>query len=152
MSALALIELPVGSISDAVERLDRKDDLGKVFEQQIVPFELHLDRVEHVHRVAFVAADECDEVAVAVENSPDAGAFADRGFAGTSGHSHRKQSAAKHRLFDLVNDLDVVVGPRQVEREREIGITKVAEVRGGFRLAFGISNLRQLADVAAGDG
>jgi hypothetical protein len=39
-----------------------------------------------------------------------------------------------------------------MKRERKVRIAELAEVRRGRRLAIGIDHLRQLADVAAGDG
>ena len=39
---------------NAVKAVDRENDFGEVIQQEIVAVEFHLDRVEHVHRVAFV--------------------------------------------------------------------------------------------------
>jgi hypothetical protein len=87
-----------------------------------------------------------------VEHRPDAGAFADRGLAAATGHCHREQTAADDRFFDLADDLEMVGRPRQMERERKVGVAEVAEVRSGAFFTFGVPNVGQLADVAPGDG
>ena len=43
-----------------------------------------------------------------------------RGLAAAPGHGHREQPAVQHRLLDLGDDLQVVGGPGQVERLREV--------------------------------
>ena len=66
MGSLALEELPAAAIGNSVEALDRKNDFGIVVEQQIVSVEFHFDRIEHVHRVPFVGADQANEITMAV--------------------------------------------------------------------------------------
>ena len=99
----------------------------------------------------FVGADQADELAVAVEHGPDAGALADRRLAAAARHGHREQSAAQHGLLDLADHLQMVGRPRQVKREREVRFAEEPKVGRRPLLAFGIHHLGQLADVAAGN-
>jgi hypothetical protein len=148
VGALALVELPGTAVGDAVEALDRVDDLGEILEQEVVAIEFHLDRIEHVHRVAFIRSDQADELAVTIEHGPDAGAFADRALARAARHRHRKQAAPQHRLLDPADDFQVIAGPGEVEREREVAVAEEPEVGRGPLLSLWVDDRRQLADVA----
>ena len=88
--ALALVELAAAAIGDAVEALDRIDDLRVVFQQQVVAVQFRLDALQHVHRVPLVAADQAHEFTMAVEDGPNAGTFADARFAAATRHGHRE--------------------------------------------------------------
>jgi hypothetical protein len=145
---LALVELPVAAVGDAVEDLDREQRLREVLQEQVVAVELHLDGVEPVHRVPFVGADQTDELAVPVQHGPDAGALANGALAAAAGHRHREQPAAQHRLLDAGDDLQVVLRPGQVEGEREVAVAEEAEVARRPCLAFRVLHRRQFADVA----
>ena len=87
------MQLAFAAVGNSIQTLNRVHRFGKVVEQQVVAIQLGLDRLEHVHRVAFVATDQADKVPVTVEHGPDAGAFTDRGFSTTPRHGHREQSA-----------------------------------------------------------
>ena len=75
MGSLALVQLTAAAVGNSVQRLNRKNDFRKVRQQQAIALQFHLDRVQHVHRVTFVAADQADELAVPVEHRPDTSAF-----------------------------------------------------------------------------
>ena len=94
MRSLAFVELALAAVRDPVETLDRVDDLGIVLEQEVVAVQFHLDRIEHVHRVAFVRTDKANEFTVTVEHGPDAGALTDGRLAAAARHRHREQSTA----------------------------------------------------------
>jgi hypothetical protein len=51
---LALVKLTVAAVGDPVEGLDRVDHLGEVLQQEVIPVQFHLDRLQHVHRMPFV--------------------------------------------------------------------------------------------------
>jgi hypothetical protein len=79
--------------------------VGKTISRAV---QLHLDRIEHLHGMAFVTADQANELAVAVEERPDAGALADRRLAAAPRHGHGEQATSQHRLFDLGQHLQMV--------------------------------------------
>ena len=76
---MSLIKLAIAAISNSIESLDWKYHLGIVGQQKFVAIEFHLDGFEHIHCVPFIAANEANEFSVAIERSPDACAFTDRG-------------------------------------------------------------------------
>ena len=101
VSPLSTIELTAAAIGNPVEALDRKDHLRKILQEQLVAVQFRLDRLEHVHRVPFVTADQAHELAMTVEDGPDASTLTDRRLPAASGHRHGKQPAMDHCLFDL---------------------------------------------------
>lgn len=138
------------AVGNPIETLDGKTDVGEVLQQQPVAVEFSLDRFEHVHLASIVAADEADEVAVAVERGPDAGTLADAHLATTTRHGHRKHSAVEYGLLDLGDHLQVVRRLRQMERERELRLAEKAEFMFGFRVPLRVDDDGQFADVVSG--
>ena len=72
VGSLALVQLAIAAVGDPIEALNRVHHLGIVGEQEFVAIEFHFDRVEHVHRVAFVATNKADELTMTIECCPDA--------------------------------------------------------------------------------
>ena len=147
--AIAAVELAATAIGDSVEALDGMNDLGEVCQQQIVSVELGLNRLEHVHRVALVRPDQTDEVAMAIEHGPNAGALADRRLAAAARHRHREQATMQNSLFDTGDDLQVVGRPRQMECLRKVRIAELAKVSRRESAPIGVRHGGQVADVAA---
>lgn len=110
-----------------------------------------LDRFEHIRRVLFIGTDQRHELPVPVEHRPETCRLAERCLAAAARHCHCEETAFDDCLFDLGDDLQMVFRPRQVEREREVPLAEGPEVMLTVGLALRIDNIRQLADVPAGE-
>ncbi|QYU66488.1 serine hydrolase [Leptolyngbya sp. 15MV] len=145
---LALIELARSPLMDALERADRVADLREVRAEDFAVLQLRLDRLEHPRRVLLVRSNERHELAMPVEERPQARHLAQARLTRAARHRHREQPALEHRLFDLGDDLQVVVGPLQMERLPEVRLAEEPEVLRGPRAPHGVRDGRQVADVA----
>ena len=99
-----MTELTPRPLVDALEAVDRVDDLRVVGEQQVVVFELRFDRVEHVLCMGLVGADEDDELTGADEHGPEAGGFCYRALSGAPRHCHGEEATFEDSLLDLGDD------------------------------------------------
>ncbi|MCA9222781.1 MAG: hypothetical protein KDA71_20810 [Planctomycetales bacterium] len=77
--------------------------------------------------MAFVAADQTNEVAIPVQHCPDASDFGERTFAGTTSHGEREETSTDDRFFDLVDHFQVVRRPFKVKRQPEVSFAESAE-------------------------
>src|SRR5687768_11699604 len=97
----------------------------------------------------FIRTNEAHELAVAVEDRPDAGTFDERRFARGARHCHREQAAFHDGLLDLADDLQVVGRPGEMKRLREVDFAEELEVARRLQPARGFGYRRQVADIAA---
>lgn len=150
--AFALVELPRAPVRDAVQSSDGINDLGKIRGEQFIDLQLGLDGVEHFQRRRLRRADQDHESAVTIEHRPEACGFGQTTLSRTSRHGQSEQSAGENGGFDFLNRLQVILGPAQ-----RIGVVKVSfaeqfKVPLARFFPFQVRHLRQVADVAAGQG
>ena len=146
---LAHLELAARALVDPLKRADREAHLREVVEEEVVVLELGLDRLEHARGVLLVAADECHELPVPVEERPEAGRLAEARLSRAAGHRHREEPALEDGVLDAADDAEVVVAPGEPEGLREVPLAEGAEVGSARGLPRGVGHLGKLADVAA---
>ncbi len=112
---------------------------GKSCRSSFAVLQFGLDRFEHLAGVFFVGADEGDKVPVAVEQPRDTPSRTDSSCP-TRGIAIAK-SPPSRTACSMRATTEVVGRPRQVERLREVGLAKQAEVAAARFLATGVDDL-----------
>jgi hypothetical protein len=147
VGSLPFVELAIAAIGDSIEGLDWKHYLGVIRKEQLVSIEFHLDRFEHIAGMALVATNEAYELTMAVKNRPNASTFTNRSLATPPRHCHREKPPSQNRLLDPVDDLQVIIRPSQMERQRKIALAEVSKIDSCLGFSLGVCNLRKLSDV-----
>ena len=147
-----VLELAAASLRDTFELADRIPDLREVVEDRVAGFQLDPTVVEHLSGMTFVSTNHDDEVAVAVERSPERGGLDHARLAGTARHGEGEQLTAQNRGLDLRDDPQVIGRPGHREGCRQVRLREQPEVVLGIGAAFGVDDRRDLADLPTGSG